>query len=114
MAHWLELWWLIVWRCGGLLIGDVVGYWLEMWRVTGWRCGGLLVGVGDMEGYWLEMRRVAVWRCGGLLVGYVVMSMCWLLGRCGGSLVDVMAHWSAAFPASYPTVSIQFGIIFYI
>ena len=38
MAHWLELWWLIVWSSGGFLVGIVVAHFLEL-------PGSSLVGV---------------------------------------------------------------------
>ena len=53
MAHWLEMWWLIRWRCGGSLVGDVVAHWLEMWWLIGRRCGGSLDG--DAVTHWMEM-----------------------------------------------------------
>ena len=60
VAHWLEMWWLFGWKCGGSLVEDVVAHY--------WKCGGSLVGdvvahgwkyggslVGDVVALWLEM-----------------------------------------------------------
>ena len=43
MVHWLEMWWIIGWRCDGYLIGDVMAHWLDMWWFIGWKCDGLLM-----------------------------------------------------------------------
>ena len=32
------------WRCGCSLGGDVVAHWLEMWWLIDWICGGSMVG----------------------------------------------------------------------
>ena len=61
MAHWLEMWWLIGWRCGGSLAGE-------------WRCGGSLAR--DVVAHW--------WRFGGSMAGDVIVhlvKMWWLIRR---------------------------------
>ena len=35
MANYLEMWRLIVWRCGGSLFEDVVAHYLAMWWLIG-------------------------------------------------------------------------------
>ena len=42
MAHWLEMLWLIGWRCCGSLVRDVVAHWFDM----------LLFLVGDDAAQW--------------------------------------------------------------
>ena len=44
MAHWLEIWCLISFICGGTLVGDMVSHWFDT------VCGGSLVG--DMVAMW--------------------------------------------------------------
>ena len=85
VAHLLKMRLFIVWRCGGSLVGG-----LEMWWLIGWRSGGLLVircGGSLVRIYDGSLG----WRCGGSLVRIYDGSLGW---RWGGSLVgEVVAHW---------------------
>ena len=44
VAYWSEMWWFIVRRCGGSLVGNVVAHCLEKWSFIDRRCSGFLFG----------------------------------------------------------------------
>ena len=63
MAHCSVMWWLIVRKCGGLFLGDVVAHY--------WRCGGSLMDMWWLiVGYFYVLAHCSeMW---WLIVGYVV------------------------------------------
>ena len=69
-AHSVEIWWLIVRRCGGSLCEDLVAHCLDIWGLTLCRFGGSLFG--DLGAHSVEIWWLIVWRCGGSLCGDLV------------------------------------------